>query len=66
LKTSTSTSWIIDGKPAPTVEIKEMEIREADLVIILQGQSALDMEEIERSARLVLDTCGVAAQGELL
>jgi nucleotide sugar dehydrogenase len=53
--------WIVDGEQ---VELAALET--ADMVILLQAHSAYDLEEIERSARLLLDTRGVTVGGERL
>jgi UDP-N-acetyl-D-glucosamine dehydrogenase len=53
--------WIVDGEP---VEVAALEM--ADMVILLQAHSAYDLDEIGRSARLLFDTRGVTAGGEVL
>ena len=53
--------WIIDGEP-----IEVASLGEADLVILLQAHSAYDLDELQVSARLLLDTRGVTAHGEAL
>ena len=59
-------SWVVDGEPVPNVGLESAEIKTADLVIVLQGHSAYDMAEVERSSRLLLDTRGVTAHGDRL
>jgi nucleotide sugar dehydrogenase len=59
-------SWIVDGEPVPRADASAATIGTADLVIILQAHSVYQIGEIERSARLLLDTCGVTAAGERL
>jgi UDP-N-acetyl-D-glucosamine dehydrogenase len=58
--------WIIDGEPVENTGTVADGVDAADLVILLQAHSAYDIEEIGRSARLLLDTRGVAAHGECL
>jgi UDP-N-acetyl-D-glucosamine dehydrogenase len=53
--------WTVDGEP---VEVAALEM--ADMVILLQAHSAYDLDEIERSAKLLFDTRGVTAGGEKL
>jgi UDP-N-acetyl-D-glucosamine dehydrogenase len=53
--------WFVDGEP---VEVAPVDA--ADMVILLQAHSAYDLEEIQRSARLLLDTRGVTVSGEVL
>jgi UDP-N-acetyl-D-mannosaminuronate dehydrogenase len=59
-------SWIVDGEPVPRADPSAATIGTADLVIILQAHSVYQIGEIERSARLLLDTCGATAAGERL
>ncbi len=59
-------SWVVDGEPIPSARMESTEIMTADLVIVLQRHSSYDMDEIERSSRLLLDTTGVSVQGERL
>jgi UDP-N-acetyl-D-glucosamine dehydrogenase len=50
--------WRLDGKLVPRATDLGEEVANADLVILLQGHSAYDLESISRNARLVLDTRG--------
>jgi UDP-N-acetyl-D-glucosamine dehydrogenase len=53
--------WTVDGEP---VEVGALDM--ADMVILLQAHSAYDLEEVQRSARLLFDTRGVTSRGEVL
>jgi UDP-N-acetyl-D-glucosamine dehydrogenase len=53
--------WIVDGQP---VQVAAVDM--ADIVILLQAHSAYDLEEVQRSARLLFDTRGVTTCGEVL
>jgi UDP-N-acetyl-D-glucosamine dehydrogenase len=53
--------WFVDHE---TVEVGALET--ADIAILLQAHSTFDLEEIERSAQLLLDTRGVTLLGECL
>ena len=59
-------SWIVDEEQIPNVSASAEHIRTADVVIMLQPHSAYRIDEIERTSRLLLDTCGVTAKGERL
>jgi UDP-N-acetyl-D-glucosamine dehydrogenase len=50
--------WHVAGGPVPRADDLQAELAGADLVILLQDHAAYDLDEISRSARLVLDTRG--------
>jgi nucleotide sugar dehydrogenase len=50
--------WRLDGEPVRRATDLNGEVANADLVILLQGHSAYDLDRISRAARLVLDTRG--------
>jgi UDP-N-acetyl-D-glucosamine dehydrogenase len=53
--------WSVGGQPVPRADDLDAEVAAADLVILLQDHSAYDLDQISRSARLVLDTRGRVA-----
>ena len=52
------TSWSLNGQPVPRAENLAAELGSADLVVLLQGHAAYDLDEIVSSASLILDTRG--------
>jgi len=60
------TEWFVDGQLVERSGPLADAIRAADLVILLQAHSAYDLDDISRSAQLLLDTRGVATAGERL
>jgi nucleotide sugar dehydrogenase len=58
--------WLVDGRRVEPAGPLADATRAADLVILLQAHSAYDMDDIGRSAQLMLDTRGAATAGERL
>jgi UDP-N-acetyl-D-glucosamine dehydrogenase len=58
--------WVVDGHLIENVGTSATTVAAADLVILLQAHSAFEMTDIERHARLLLDTRGEAVVGERL
>jgi UDP-N-acetyl-D-glucosamine dehydrogenase len=58
--------WTVDGQPVEQAGLSATAVAAADLVILLQAHSAFPMADIERHARLLFDTRGVAVSGERL
>jgi UDP-N-acetyl-D-glucosamine dehydrogenase len=58
--------WIVDGQQIDNAGSAANAVGDADLVILLQAHRAFDTEEIEKRARLLLDTRGVTTAGERL
>lgn len=54
-------SWTVDGAPVRRVTDLAIELKSADLVIMLQNHTTYDLEMIARDSRLVLDTRGCMA-----
>jgi UDP-N-acetyl-D-glucosamine dehydrogenase len=50
--------WSVGGAPVRRAEDLDAEVAAADLVILLQDHTAYDLDQLSRSARLVLDTRG--------
>jgi nucleotide sugar dehydrogenase len=50
--------WSLRGESVRRADNLEAEVAEADLVILLQDHAAYDLDQISRTARLVLDTRG--------
>jgi UDP-N-acetyl-D-glucosamine dehydrogenase len=58
--------WRVDDKPVPRAGDLEAELRTADLAILLQDHAAYDKELLARAGRLVLDTRGQLAGGNVV
>jgi len=56
----------VDGIDVPEETDLQAGLESADLVALLQAHSAFDLGEIERHARVLFDTRGVATTGERL
>jgi len=54
------TEWQVDGEAVPHAADLPAAVAAADLVILLQPHQGYDLAEIARTARLLLDTRGVA------
>jgi UDP-N-acetyl-D-glucosamine dehydrogenase len=54
-------TWTPGGELIPRAEDFEGEVRDADLVILLQDHAAYDLDQLAREAKLVLDTRGRVA-----
>jgi UDP-N-acetyl-D-glucosamine dehydrogenase len=50
--------WSLLGEPVRRADNLEAEVAAADLVILLQDHAAYDLDQISRTARLLLDTRG--------
>jgi UDP-N-acetyl-D-glucosamine dehydrogenase len=58
------TDWSLDGELVRRAEDLDAEVPAADLVILLQDHAAFDLDQIARTARLLLDTRGRIASPE--
>jgi len=54
--------WQVDGQPVHRAANLGTALAEADLVILLQAHRDYDLAQIARTARLLLDTRGVAPE----
>ena len=57
-------AWSVDGESVINDGVSPESIAMADLVIVLQSHRAFRFDDIERSAALILDTCGATTLGE--
>ncbi len=57
--------WSVAGVPVPWASDLDVEIKTADLVILLQDHSHYDLDAISQEARLVLDTRGRLASPQV-
>jgi hypothetical protein len=55
--------WQVDGEAVPRAEDLEAALAGADLTILLQPHACYDPAGIARTARLLLDTRGIAPRG---
>jgi UDP-N-acetyl-D-glucosamine dehydrogenase len=53
-------SWVVDGQEVPAAEDLASSLAGADLSLLLQNHDDFDLDHIERRARRLLDTRGVA------
>lgn len=50
--------WQVAGSPVPRADDLQTSLVSSDLVILLQDHTAYDLDQISKSARLILDTRG--------
>jgi UDP-N-acetyl-D-glucosamine dehydrogenase len=58
-------TWSVDGIPVRRAEDLSAEVKDADLVIILQDHTVYDLDAITRQSRLILDTRGRLADANV-